>query len=119
MTAAAELGVLRSAARRVKCAAAAGAAQPGRPQTLLVSIRVSARNSSRRKRFCPSDKRDPDQPHGVHDLAAARRCANGSLTSGAFSVAALLDGGWDRELAPRDRNVAGWDRFLIREPFNG
>ena len=72
-----------------------------------------------RRGFRPSDKRDADQQHGVHDLAAARRWENGSLSSGAFSVAALLDGGWGRELAPRGGNVGGWDRFLIRETFNG
>src|SRR5207302_4172343 len=108
-----------SAVRRTKCAAAACAARPGRPQALLAPGRVSARNPSRRKMLVSVGQENPNQLHRVNDLAAAGRCAHRSLSSGAFSVVAFLVGSWCRELVPRGTSVGGWDRFLIRKTFNG
>ena len=112
--AAAGLGELRSAVRRPKCAATASAARPDRRLALLVSIRISARKSRLQEEACPSRTgQTPDQPCRVHELAAIWRCASRSLTSGAFSFAALPASGRRCEPSARSRNLVSWDRFLI------
>ena len=112
--AAAGLGVLRSAVRRAKCAATASAARPDRRLALLVSLWVSARKFKPREESWPRwTGRTSYQPCRVHEFAAIWRCASRSLTSGAFSVAALPGGGQRCELATRSGNLVSWDRFLI------
>ena len=112
---AAGLGVIRSAARRAKCAAReASAARPDRRLALLVSIRLSARKSRLQVEACPGRTGQTSyQPCRVHEFAAIRRCASRSLTSGAFSFAALPGSGRRCEPSARSRNLVSWDRFLI------